>query len=87
MVKKIICLSFFLFVLLAFGSELLAQCPMCRMAVESNLQDGGTAGKGLNNGILYMLMMPYVLVGTIGFIWYRSNKKREEMWAQSSFRR
>ena len=54
-----------------------AQCPMCKMSAESNLKSGGTAGKGLNAGILYMLAMPYLLVGTIGFIWYR-NRKREE---------
>lgn len=55
-------------------SELLAQCPMCRMAAESNLEHGGTAGKGLNKGILYMLAMPYILVSTVGFIWWRNNK-------------
>ena len=54
-----------------------AQCPMCKMSAESNLKAGGTAGKGLNAGILYMLVMPYILVGSIGFIWYR-NRKREE---------
>ena len=41
-----------------------AQCPMCKMAVESNLKGGGSAGKGLNAGILYMLATPYVLVGS-----------------------
>lgn len=57
--------------------ELLSQCPMCRMSAESNLKDGGTAGKGLNAGILYMLGMPYLLVGTLGYIWYK-NKKSEK---------
>ncbi len=55
-----------------------AQCPMCRMSAENNLKEGGTTGKGLNKGILYMLTMPYVLVGTIGIIWYRNRKKDEE---------
>ena len=57
--------------------DISAQCPMCRMSAESNLQDGGTAGKGLNAGILYMLGMPYLLVATLGYIWYR-NKKSEK---------
>ncbi|MEM0993347.1 MAG: hypothetical protein AAF847_15885 [Bacteroidota bacterium] len=52
-----------------------AQCPMCRMAAESNLKDGGTAGKGLNGGILYMLATPYLVVGTIAFVWWRNKKK------------
>jgi len=45
------------------------------MAAESNLKDGGTEGKGLNKGILYMLSMPYVLVATIGFIWWKNNRE------------
>lgn len=55
-----------------------AQCPMCKMSAESNLKNGGTAGKGLNAGILYMLALPYTLVGTIGFIWWRNNRRKEE---------
>lgn len=54
--------------------ELDAQCPMCRMAAETNLKDGGTEGKGLNKGILYMLSMPYLLVATIGLLWWRNNR-------------
>jgi hypothetical protein len=55
-----------------------AQCPMCRMSAESNLKNGGTSGKGLNNGILYMLATPYLIIGTIGFIWWRNRRKEEE---------
>ena len=59
--------------------EMSAQCPMCRMSAESNLKEGGTAGKGLNNGILYMLLTPYLLVGVLGFVWYRNRKREEEL--------
>lgn len=55
--------------------ELVAQCPMCRMSAESNLNSGGTAAKGLNNGILYIFAFPYVLVSIIGYIWWKNNKK------------
>lgn len=55
-----------------------AQCPMCRMSAESNLKNGGTEGQGLNKGILFMLAMPYLLVGVIGYAWYRNKKKNEE---------
>ncbi len=55
-----------------------AQCPMCRLSAETNLKNGGTEGKGLNTGILYMLAMPYLLVGTIGYIWWRNRKQLEE---------
>lgn len=54
--------------------EVHAQCPMCKMSAESNLKNGGSAGKGLNNGILYMLLMPYVVFGVIGYMWWKNNK-------------
>lgn len=59
--------------------EVTAQCPMCRMSVESNFKAGGTAGKGLNRGILYMLAMPYLLVGTMAYFWWRNRRNEEEM--------
>ena len=55
-----------------------AQCPMCRMSAESNLKNGGSSGQGLNNGIIYMLLAPYMLVGIVGFIWWRNRKTEEE---------
>ena len=64
--------------LLIVSVDLAAQCPMCKIAAESNLENGGTAGKGLNNGILYMLSLPYVLIGVIGFVWYKNRNKEED---------
>ena len=63
-----------LLILFSFGS-ILAQCPMCKMAVESNQQNGGTSAQGLNNGILYLLSMPYILIGTLAIIWIRNKRK------------
>lgn len=60
-----------------------AQCPMCRMAVESNLKAGGKAGRGLNTGILYMLAMPYVLVGGLAFVWWRNRSKNVDLEKES----
>lgn len=59
-----------------FQADVQAQCPMCRMSAESNLKNGGTDGRGLNTGILYMLVMPYILVGSIGYWWWRNRKKQ-----------
>ena len=72
---KIILSFTFLLIFLALTNEVFAQCPMCKMAVESNLKNGGTAGKGLNFGILYIFVMPYLLVSVIGFIWWKNRKK------------
>lgn len=54
--------------------DLLAQCPMCRMSAESNLENGGSAAKGLNNGILYIFAFPYILVSILGFVWWKHTK-------------
>lgn len=60
------------------SSESVAQCPMCKMSAESNLKNGGTTGRGLNAGILYMLALPYTLLGTFGYIWWKNNRRKDE---------
>ncbi|MEZ4987648.1 MAG: hypothetical protein R2795_21905 [Saprospiraceae bacterium] len=60
--------------LVSFPEGVDAQCPMCRMTAESNLANGGVEGKGLNNGIIYMLLTPYLLIGSIGYVWWRNRK-------------
>lgn len=67
-----------LILMVSFSETLEAQCPMCKIAAQSNMKNGGTAGKGLNAGILYMLATPYLIVGTIGFIWWRNKRKQTE---------
>jgi len=52
-----------------------AQCPMCRAAAEQNLASGGEAARGLNNGILYLLVTPYLIVSLLGAIWYYRYRK------------
>lgn len=56
-----------------------AQCPMCKMSLQSNLQNGGSQGNGINAGIMYLLLTPYVLVGGIAYVWYRNRKKKVDM--------
>jgi hypothetical protein len=65
--------------LLLLGGDLFAQCPMCRATAESNLANGGTEGQGLNDGILYLLGMPYVLVAVVGYIWWRNRRQEHEI--------
>lgn len=56
-----------------------AQCPMCKMSAESNLENGGTAGKGLNKGILFMFITPYLIIGGLGYYWYKNRVKDSEV--------
>lgn len=77
MKKSLLTTVCFLLLLMA-GGDLLAQCPMCRATAETNLANGGTEGQGLNNGIMYMLGMPYLLIGTVAFLWWRNRKNVDE---------
>jgi hypothetical protein len=49
---------------------------MCRAVLES--EEGGQAAKGINNGIMYLMSMPYLLVGGVGYIIYRMYKKAKQ---------
>lgn len=68
----------FLVCFLVFQIDLDAQCPMCKMSAESNLKNGGTAGRGLNRGILYMLSLPYLLVMGLGYVWWKNHQADKE---------
>ena len=53
-----------------------AQCAMCRGVVESTVSGGrSVVASNLNFGILYLLVIPYLLVSAIGLLWYRNSKK------------
>ncbi len=51
---------------------------MCHMTAESNLANGGSGGKGLNAGILYMLALPYSVVCVFGIILWRNSRRQKE---------
>lgn len=62
------------------GVDVQAQCAMCRSSVASNHADHNRLtrfGDGLNKGILYLMAIPYILGGTVGFLWYRSYRKNK----------
>lgn len=66
-------INFFLLALMPVLSN--AQCAMCRAVLES--EGSEAAAKGINDGIVYLMIFPYILIGGIGFFIYRSlrNKK------------
>lgn len=53
-----------------------AQCAMCRAVLES--EEGGVTAEAVNDGIVYLMAFPYILVAIVGFVAYRimnGNKK------------
>ena len=47
---------------------------MCRAVLES--EQGQSTAKGINNGILYLMAIPYFLVGLAGWKIYKILKKK-----------
>lgn len=49
-----------------------AQCAMCRAVLESG--DNNAVAEGINNGIVYLMAVPYILVAGLFYIIYRKMK-------------
>lgn len=62
---------FVLLLLVVLPAE--AQCAMCRAVLES--EEGNEAAKGINNGIIYLMIFPYLLVGGIGYAIYKMRQR------------
>lgn len=83
MSKKIVSTVFVILMIFAFAKPILGattvasttQCAMCRAVLESEA-DNSTA-KGINNGIKYLMVMPYILVGGVFYFIWRSKKKED----------
>ena len=67
-------LIFILFFLTGIPAE--AQCAMCRAVIESD--ESSFAAKGINNGIVYLMIFPYLLIAGVGYAIYKSRKKARE---------
>ena len=53
-----------------------AQCAMCRATLENNVSQGDIGiAAGINFGILYLLVIPYLAIGIIAWFWYRASKR------------
>ena len=54
-----------------------AQCAMCRAALASS--DGNVKAEAVNDGIVYLMIFPYLLVALVGYAVYRLRKKKKEI--------
>ncbi len=67
---------FFLLIIslfLSFSTN--AQCAMCRASLEST--GDVSQAEAVNDGIVYLMVIPYILVGLIGFAVYRMYQKKK----------
>jgi len=64
-------ISFFVFI------KTNAQCAMCRAVLEN--EEGQGLAKGVNDGIVYLMAIPYILVFGVGFtIYWKYFRKKKK---------
>lgn len=64
---------FFMLFILIFTSDVIsAQCAMCKAVVEGGDKQ---MAEGVNNGITYLMIFPYLLVGVLAYFLVRYRKK------------
>jgi len=64
-------------ILMGGRSTSYAQCAMCTLNAEQSVKDGNTQGQGLNKGILFLLAMPYLAIGAVGYLWYKKYRRKK----------
>jgi hypothetical protein len=65
---------FYILCSLFFSFSSYAQCAMCRAALSGDENKAKAAA--VNDGIVYLMVIPYVLVGALGYYIYRMKKKK-----------
>lgn len=61
--------------LLLLQLSLQAQCVACKQTVEAQIQNGTLSPDGINNGIVYLMLIPYLLLLLAGYVFYKNYKK------------
>ena len=60
-----------------------AQCAMCTVSAEQSVKNGNTQGVGLNTGIIYLLVIPYLLISGTAALWYFKYRKKTPLYAEN----
>ena len=61
--------------LLLVNLATIAQCAMC---TKTAAQLGEKPAAGMNSGILYLMATPFVIMGYLGYRWWKSQKPGTE---------
>ena len=68
-------------VFIFYSAYIKSQCAMCKAVVESNLESGDDIGSGLNDGILYLMSAPYLVVLLFGIFYFLQKRKQKQSQA------
>lgn len=68
-------MCFYILCSLFFSLSSYGQCAMCRAALTGD--ENTTQAAAVNDGIVYLMVIPYVLVGALGYYIYLMKKKKK----------
>ena len=69
MKRRLVLIIVFLVLIPQFSE---AQCAMCRAVLES--EQNTSVAEGINNGIIYLMAVPYILIAGLFYFIYRKSK-------------
>lgn len=72
--KKILTLILLIAFTITFAQQAVAQCSICTKTAQ---QLGEGPAQGLNSGIMYLMLTPFILIGVVGYRWWQTNKDAE----------
>ena len=72
--------KFFFFLIFTIYSvgESFSQCAMCKATLE-NQEEGSSIGGSINEGILFLMPIPYILLSIVGGVFYYRYKKKKKV--------
>ncbi len=68
--KKWLLIMVLFFAVFLIADRSSAQCSICTKTAQ---QLGEKPAKGMNSGILYLAFAPFLIVGYIGYRWWKNN--------------
>jgi hypothetical protein len=71
MIKKMLIIFSVIIFLIVAANTVSAQCAICAKTVA---QMGDKPAKGFNSGIVYLMTIPYIAIGVIGYRWWKHNR-------------
>jgi hypothetical protein len=71
MTRGSLILVLLLIVFFTLPADLLAQCSICTKTAQ---QLGERPAKALNMGIIYLGLTPFLIMGFIGYRWWKNNQ-------------
>lgn len=64
--------KYIIIIILFLPKIITAQCAMCKAVVENG---DASMAEGVNNGISYLMVFPYILIGVLFYALYRYRKQ------------